>query len=151
MCPTCLISCESHELLKVPFCHFHLSENEWIYEWTFMVLKDFRVPLLSFELIHVRNFFCYRIENNWNFKYKILSLVSPLGTNLIFCLSWDSWNFKIFYTFYLFWSCPTQNLFETIWIMLLLQIFKKLWSFIIYRVSPKNLPTFKLTLDILIK
>ena len=34
-----------------------------------------------------RNSFCYRIENNSNFKYEILSDVGPLGTNLTFFLS----------------------------------------------------------------
>ena len=34
-----------------------------------------------------RNSFCYRIENNSNFKYEILSHVGPLGTNLTFFLS----------------------------------------------------------------
>ena len=46
----------------------------------FMRLKDFREPLLSFEFMHFRNSFCYRIENNWSFKYKILSRAGPLGT-----------------------------------------------------------------------
>ena len=43
-----------------------------------MLLKDFREPLLSFELIYFRNSFCYRIEN------KILGHVGPLGKNLNF-------------------------------------------------------------------
>ena len=51
-----------------------------------VLLKGFRQPLFFFELMHFRNFFCYKIENIWNFKYKIFSRVSPFGTNLI-CLS----------------------------------------------------------------
>ena len=55
--------------------------NIW---WTFMFLKEFRDPSLYFEFMHFRNSFCYRIENNWSFKYKILSHVSsPLWTKLI--------------------------------------------------------------------
>ena len=114
--------------LQVHFCRFHLSENEWIwmniYDWTLMLLKDFREPLLPFELIYSRNSFCYRIENSCGFRYKIL------GKTLIFCLPWDCWNFRIFWAFCLCWSCPTQNLSTALWIMLLLQILKKLWSFI---------------------
>ena len=52
-----------------------------------MLLNDFREPLLSFELMHFRNSFCYRIENNCSFKYEISSSVGPLGTNLIFFVS----------------------------------------------------------------
>ena len=65
-----------------------------------MVLKKFREPLLSFKSIHFRNSFCYRIENNSSFEYKILGRVGPLGANLIFfCLSWDCWNFKFSVSF----------------------------------------------------
>ena len=48
-----------------------------------MLSKDFREPLLSFELIHFRNSFCYIIENS----YKILRHVGPLGKNLNFFVS----------------------------------------------------------------
>ena len=47
-----------------------------------MLLKDFREPLLSFELIYFRNSFCYRIENSRSFRYKILGHVSPLAKDL---------------------------------------------------------------------
>ena len=50
-----------------------------------MLVKNFREPLLSFELMRFRNSSCYRIKNNWRFKCKILIGVGPLGTNLIFC------------------------------------------------------------------
>ena len=53
--------------------------NLWL---NFDALKDFRKPLLSFELTYFRNSFCYRIENNWSFKYKILGHVGPFGRNL---------------------------------------------------------------------
>ena len=49
-----------------------------------MLLKDFREPLLSFELMYFRNSFCYRKENSRGFRYKILGHVGPLGKNLIF-------------------------------------------------------------------
>ena len=52
-----------------------------------MLLKDFREPLLSFELIYFSNSFCYRIENSWSFRYKILGQVGPLGKNLNFFVS----------------------------------------------------------------
>ena len=53
-----------------------------------MLLKDFREPLLSFELIYFRNSFCYRIGNNYlAFMYKILGDVVPLGENLNFFVS----------------------------------------------------------------
>ena len=95
VCPTYLISCESHKWFTVPFRHFQrMTEYESKYDWTFMLLKDFREILLSFELMHFRNSFCSRIENNWSFKYKILRRAGPLGTNLIFCLPWDCWDFK---------------------------------------------------------
>ena len=44
-----------------------------------MLLKNFREPLLSLELIYFRNFFCYIIENSRDFRYKILDHVGPLG------------------------------------------------------------------------
>ena len=49
-----------------------------------MLLKDFTEPLLSFELIHFRNSFCYRIENSGGFRYKTLGHVGPFGKNLNF-------------------------------------------------------------------
>ena len=52
-----------------------------------MLLKDFREPLLSFELIYFRNSFCYRIENSCSFRYKSLGHVGPLGKNLNFFVS----------------------------------------------------------------
>ena len=52
-----------------------------------MLLKDFREPLLSFQLIYFRNFFCYRTENSLGFRYKILGHVSPLRKNLNFFVS----------------------------------------------------------------
>ena len=55
----------------------------------------------------------------------------PWGKTLIFCLAWDGWNFRNFWAFCLYWSCPAQNLSTTLWIMPLLQVLKKLWSFII--------------------
>ena len=35
-------------------------------------------------LRYFRNYFCYRIENNWSFKYKMLNRVGSLETNLFF-------------------------------------------------------------------
>ena len=52
-----------------------------------MLLKDFREPLLSFEWIYFRNSFCYRIENSWGYKYKMLCHLGPLGENLNFLVS----------------------------------------------------------------
>ena len=52
-----------------------------------MILKDFREPLLSFQLIYFRNSFCYRIENSLGFRYKILDHVGPLVKNLNFFVS----------------------------------------------------------------
>ena len=52
-----------------------------------MLLKYFVQPLLSFELIYFRNSFCYRIDNSWGFRHKILGHVSPLGKNLNFFVS----------------------------------------------------------------
>ena len=37
--------------------------NEYMIEFL-MLLKDFREPLLSVELIYLRNSFCYKIENS---------------------------------------------------------------------------------------
>ena len=82
----------------------------------YMLLKDFRELLLYFEFIYFRNSFCYRIKNSWSFRCKILGHVGHLGGNLTFCLPWDCWNFRIFKAFYLYWSCPAQNLSTTLWI-----------------------------------
>ena len=116
----------------LPFS-LRVNEYEWMYDWTLMNLKDFRKPLLSLELIYFRSSFCYRIENSWGFRYKSWGYVGPLGKNLnFFCLPWDRWHFKIFWAFCLYWNCPTQNLSITLWIMPLMQILNKLWSFIIW-------------------
>ena len=64
-----------------------MNEDGWIYDWTLMLLKDFREPLLSFELIYLRNSFCYTIENSRGFRYKILSHVGPFGKKKIFFVS----------------------------------------------------------------
>ena len=71
----------------VIFTHQRMNEYEWIYDWTLILLKDFREPLLSFELIYFRNSFCYRIENSRGFRYKILDHVGPLGKNFNFFVS----------------------------------------------------------------
>ena len=47
----------------VIFTHDRMNEHELIYYLTLMLLKDFREPLLSFELIYFRNSFCNRMEN----------------------------------------------------------------------------------------
>ena len=50
-----------------------------------MLLKDFREPLLSFDVIYFRNSFCNRIERIAEvLRYKILGHVGPLGKNLNF-------------------------------------------------------------------
>ena len=67
-----------------------MNEYELKHDQKFMLLKDFREPLLSFELMHFRNSFSYTIENNVSFKHEILSRVGPLGANLIICLPWDA-------------------------------------------------------------
>ena len=65
-----------------------MNLNEYIiYDWTLMLLKDFREPLLSFELIYFRISFCCRIDNSWGFRYKILGHVGPLGKNFHFFVS----------------------------------------------------------------
>ena len=43
---------------------FVVFTHQRMNDCTLMLLKDFREPLFSFELIHFRNFFCYRIENS---------------------------------------------------------------------------------------
>ena len=46
------------------------------YDLNFMLLKDFREPLLlSLEMMHFRNSLCYRIDNNSSFKHKSLNHV----------------------------------------------------------------------------
>ena len=64
-----------------------MNEYEWIYDWTLMLSKGYREPLLSFELIYFRTSFCYRIENSWSFRYKILDHVGHLGKSLNFFVS----------------------------------------------------------------
>ena len=44
-----------------------------------MLLKDVRERLVFFELIHLRNSFCYRIENSWGFRYKNFGSRRSLG------------------------------------------------------------------------
>ena len=109
-----------------------MNAYEWIYDWTVMLLKDFRDPILSLEMIYFRNSFCYRMENSWTSRYKILGHVGPLGKKVVFLSPLGSLNFTIFRAFNFYWSCPIQSLFTTLWIMPLLQILKKLWSFIIW-------------------
>ena len=72
---------------------------EWLYYWTLMLLKDFREPLLSFELTYFRNSFCYRIKYSWGFRYKILYHVGPLGKNLNFLSPLGSLTFQNFLSF----------------------------------------------------
>ena len=70
-----------------------MTEYQSAYDSTFMFMKDFREPSLSFELMYFRNSFCFRIENIWSFRHKILCCVGLLGTNFIFKISlgiaWD--------------------------------------------------------------
>ena len=56
-----------------------MNGYEWIYDWTLMLLKDVRERLVFFELIHLRNSFCYRIENSWGFRYKTFGSRRSLG------------------------------------------------------------------------
>ena len=92
------------QTIKGTFLSFSLirewmNMNEYMIElWCFWS-TDFREPLLSFEFIYFRNSFCYRIENGWGFRHKILGHVGLLGKTLKFCLPWDRWNFRIFKTF----------------------------------------------------
>ena len=73
---------------SVIFTSQRMNEYEWIYDWTLMLLKDFREPLLlSFELIYFGNFFCHRAENSWGIICKILGRVGPLGRNINFSVS----------------------------------------------------------------
>ena len=64
-----------------------------------MLLKDFREPLLSFELIYFRNSFCYKTENSCGFRYKILGHVGSLGKilNILSPLgSLKFWDFTVY-------------------------------------------------------
>ena len=54
-----------------------------------MLLKDFREPLLSFELIYFRN----PLENSCGFRYKTLGHVGPLGKDLNFLSALGSLKF----------------------------------------------------------
>ena len=76
-----------------------MNEYGWIYDWTLMHLKDFKEPLLFFQLIYFRNSFCYRKENSWGFRYKILGHVGPLGKNLNFLSPLGSLKFEDFLSF----------------------------------------------------
>ena len=68
-------------MIKGTFYHFHSSQNDW----TSMLLNGhYLQSLFSFQLIHFRNSFCYRTENNWILNVKILIRVRPLGINLTF-------------------------------------------------------------------
>ena len=75
---------------------------------------------------------CSRFQLTWSQTVNVLlgHPVGPLGKTSLFCLPWDCWNFRIFWAFYVYWSCPSQNLSATLWILPLLQILKKLWTFI---------------------
>ena len=64
-----------------------------------MLLKDFREPLLSFELIYFRNSFFYITENSRSCRYKILGHVGPLGENLNFLSPLGSIKFQDFLSF----------------------------------------------------
>ena len=121
----------------VIFTHQRMNEYEWI--WMNIWLNSDAsegvqraITLFRVDMIYFRNPFCHRIKNSWGFRYRILGHVGLLGKTLIFCLPCDNWNFKIFWAFCLYWSCPSQNFSMTLWAMPLLQILKlHVWSFII--------------------
>ena len=113
--------------IKGTFCHFHSSENEWI--WMNIWLNSDGEPLLSFQLIYFRNSFCYRKESSWGFRYKILDHVGPLGKNLNFFVSLGIAEILGFSELFVYTEVVLLK--ATLWIMPLLQILKKLWSFII--------------------
>ena len=58
--------------------------NEYMIELWCFNLKDFREPLLSFELLYFRNSFCDTVKNSWSFEYKILGHVGLLGKASLF-------------------------------------------------------------------
>ena len=69
-----------------------MNTSEYMIElWCFWRTSQSHYSLSSW---YCRNSFCYRIDNSWGFRYKILGHVGPLGENLnFFGLSWDCWNF----------------------------------------------------------
>ena len=71
-----------------------LNMNEYIYMielWCFWRTSESHS---SFELIYFRNSFCYRIENSWGFRHKILGHAGPWGKHFkFFYFPWDCWNF----------------------------------------------------------
>ena len=73
--------------------------NEYMIELCLMLLKDFREPFLSFELIYFRNSFCYRIQNSSSFRCKSLSHVGSLGKNLTLFASLGIAEILVFYEF----------------------------------------------------
>ena len=69
-------------MINGTFLSFSLITDEYERKYDLnMLLKDFRESLLSFELMHSEIPF---VIEQTSFKYKILSLVGPLGTNLTF-------------------------------------------------------------------
>ena len=66
VCPIYFNSCEGYGWLKVPFCHFHSSQNEWIWMnvielWCFWRTSDSHYSLLNWC---ISENIIYKLENN---------------------------------------------------------------------------------------
>ena len=82
VCPSYLISCESHEWLKVPFCLFHSSQNKWI--WMNIWLHFYTFEGLQRAITLLRIYAFRKVVLLWNreqLKFKIWNFEScrPLG------------------------------------------------------------------------
>ena len=58
-----------------------MNEYERIYDCISILLKDFREPLLSFDLIYFRNLFCYRTVEVLGKKFWAMSNFGPRSNN----------------------------------------------------------------------
>ena len=109
-----------------------MNMNEYLIElWCFWRTSESHYYLSSWYILEIP-FVSYRMEDSWRFRHKILGHLGPIEKNLNFLSPLRSLEFTIFWALDLYWSCPTQKFSTTVWIMPLLQILRKLRSFIIY-------------------
>ena len=107
------------------------SQTIKIYDWSisFWRTSESHYSLSSLFILDIRSVIRQRMAQFLNIRFQAMQV--SWGETSFFCLPWDCWSFRIFWAFYLYWTYPLQNLSTTFWIMPLLPILKKLWTFII--------------------
>ena len=107
--------------------HFHSSQNEWIWMKIWLNFYAFKGAITLFWVdAFLSNSFCYRTENNFESR-------RSHGDRPHFFVSLEVAEISRFPKLSIYSKIVLpKNLSRTLWIIMLpLQIFKKLWSFII--------------------